>query len=67
MKKMKNYLESMSEEISITRCDQTLLLIIAALAGCIVGMLISPRKSICCGNGNGTQNYYGEDEFDEED
>lgn len=59
MKKMKEYLASMSETVSMTRKEQTLALVIAMLSGCILGMLISPRKSICCGNGNGTQNYYG--------
>ncbi len=59
MKKIKNYLETMSETVSMTRKEQTLMLALAMLAGCVLGMLISPRKSICCGNGNGTQNYYG--------
>lgn len=59
MKKIKNYLEFMSETVSITRKEQTLVLALAMLAGCVLGMLISPRKSIYNANGNGTQYYYG--------
>lgn len=59
MKKLKAYLETMSETVSLTKREQTLMLALAALAGCVLGMLISPRKSLCCGNSNGTQNYYG--------
>lgn len=67
MKKIKEYFASMSETVSMTRKEQTLALVLAMLAGCILGMLISPRKSICCGNGNGTQNYYGPAGLDEPD
>lgn len=59
MKKLKAYLETMSETVSMTKREHTLMLALAVLAGCVLGMLISPRKSLCCGNGNGTQNYYG--------
>lgn len=59
MKKIKNYLEFMSETVSTTRKEQTLVLAFAMLAGCVLGMLISPKKTIYNGNGNGTQYFYG--------
>ncbi|MCM1282027.1 MAG: hypothetical protein NC180_05035 [Muribaculaceae bacterium] len=67
MKKIREYGETMSEIISITRKEQTLLLVIAALAGCVLGMLVSPRKSICCGNGNGAHHHYGVEDMEEEE
>ncbi|MCM1105581.1 MAG: hypothetical protein NC355_01430 [Blautia sp.] len=67
MKKIREYGETMSEIISITRKEQTLLLIIAALAGCVLGMLISPRRLLCCGNGNGASHYYGAEDMEDEE
>lgn len=65
MGKMKEYMNSLSETIVMTRKDKVFFMVLAALAGCLVGMLISPRKTICCGNGNGTTNYYQPQEEEE--
>lgn len=54
MKKMRNFFDSLSESVTITKKDQLFMILIAALAGCIFGMLFSPRRNqaIVCGNGN---------------
>lgn len=67
MRKMKEYMNSLSETVTMTNKEKLLLAVLAALAGSLVGMLISPRKTICCGNGNGTTNYYQPDEDAEEE
>ncbi len=71
MKKIKAYMSTLSENIEMTKKDKLVLAVMAAMAGCLVGMLISPRKTICCGNDNGNQNYYSndwdDDAFDEEE
>ena len=55
MKKMKSFLDSLTETVIITKKDQLFMVLIAVLAGCIFGMLFSPRRNqaIICGNGNG--------------
>ncbi len=64
MKKMRNFLNSFSEPVTMTKKDQVLLILIAVLAGCIFGMFCSPRRNqaIVCGNGNGAQNFLEEPE-----
>ena len=53
MEKWKKRFESLSETITITKLDGSLLLAICALAGIIIGMLISPRKNAHYGCNNG--------------
>ena len=69
MQKIKEYLETLSESVTITKKEKLMTVAIAALSGMVLGMLLSPRKttSICCGNDNG--NYYpsDEDHFDDEE
>lgn len=66
MKKLKEYMSTLSENVEMTKKEKLMVIVLAALAGCLLGMLISPRKNICCGNGNGNQNYYP-DSWDEEE
>lgn len=71
MKKLKESLATLSETMTITKRDGTLAILVAAFAGVIIGMLVSPRKNIKlgCGNGNATTNNWGmddEDFFDDE-
>lgn len=44
MKKIKEFFADMTETVSVTKLDGTLIVAIAALSGVIIGMLISPRK-----------------------
>ena len=73
MQKWKERLETLTETVTITKLDGTLLLAICGLAGIIIGMLISPRKNAHygCNNGSTEINNFGtdaEDElFDEDD
>ncbi len=67
MKKIKTYWNSLSETMMITKKEHCLLLVISVLAGCIIGMLISPRKTICCGNGNGGEHHYYGPSGDDQD
>ena len=46
MKKIKEYFSNLTKE-------QLFLVGFAAALGCVIGMLISPRKTMCCGNANG--------------
>lgn len=71
MKKIEEFTETLPKEVTVTKLDFILSVLIGTLAGIIVGMLVSPRKntSIHCGNDNGN-NYFGEEggmEFFEED
>ena len=72
MKKLKEFFADMTESVSVTKLDGTLIVAIAALSGVIIGMLISPRKNAKYGCDNGT-NYItnnGEEDdwdWDEED
>lgn len=60
MEKFKNYLENLSETVTMTRKEQTLMLAVAALAGCVLGALISPHRTSLSGDGCVmTNNYYG--------
>ena len=66
MKKIKEFFADMTETVSVTKLDGTLIVAIAALSGVIIGMLISPRKNAKYGWGNG-KTYItnkGEDEWD---
>ena len=45
MKKLKEFFADMTESVSVTKLDGTLIVAIAALSGVIIGMLISPRKN----------------------
>ena len=54
MKKIKEFFADMTETVSVTKLDGTLIVAIAALSGVIIGMLISPRKNAKYGCGNGT-------------
>ncbi len=66
MKKIKKYLKTLGEPVTMTRKEKLMTVALAALAGMVLGMLLSPRKttSICCGNDNG--NYYTPDGEEEE-
>ena len=44
MNKIKTYWDSLSETIVLTKKEHCLLLTVAALLGCIIGMLVSPRR-----------------------
>ncbi len=63
MKKVKEFAAALPKEITITKLDFVLGVLIGALAGIVVGMLVSPRKNISvhCGNDNGNH-YFGEDD-----
>lgn len=66
MKKIKEFFADMTETVSVTKLDGTLIVAIAALSGVIIGMLISPRKNAKYGCGNGTTyiTNNGEDDWD---
>ena len=68
MEKWKERLETLSETVTVTKLDGTLLLAICGMAGIIIGMLISPRKNARygCNNGNTEINHFDED-WDDED
>ena len=68
LEKLRNFCKTLSESITMTKMDGLLTVIAAALAGCIVGMLISPRRNQTIGCGNGCQSnfYEGDDELEEE-
>ena len=67
MEKWKKRFETLSETITITKLDGSLLLAICGLAGIIIGMLISPRKNAHYGCNNGTTeiNNFGNDSDEE--
>lgn len=69
VEKLRNFCKTLSESITMTKMDGLLTVIVAALAGCIVGMLISPRRNQTIGCGNGCQSnfYEGDDEWEEEE
>lgn len=56
MKQIKRLMQTLPEDVTLTRIDFVLAVAIGALAGTIVGMLISPRKymHIGCDNNNHT-------------
>lgn len=68
MERMKNYLSMLSESITVTKLDGLLAVLTALLAGCVIGMVISPRKNqtFGCGNGCHRHFYREEDECEEE-
>ena len=68
-KNKRNFLRIMTETVSVTKLDGTLIVAIAALSGVIIGMLISPRKNAKYGCGNGTTyiTNNGEDDWDWDD
>lgn len=67
--KNKRIFADMTETVSVTKLDGTLIVAIAALSGVIIGMLISPRKNAKYGCGNGTTyiTNNGEDDWDWDD
>ena len=68
MKKLKEFFADMTETVSVTKLDGTLIVAIAALSGVIIGMLISPRKNAKYGCDNGTTYITnGEDDWDWDD
>ena len=69
MIKIKVFFADMTETVSVTKLDGTLIVAIAALSGVIIGMLISPRKNAKYGCGNGTTyiTNNGEDDWDWDD
>ena len=54
MKKLKEFFADMTESVSVTKLDGTLIVAIAALSGVIIGMLSSPLKISKYGCDNGT-------------
>lgn len=70
MEKIKHYGNALSETVTLTKLDGLLAVLVAALAGCVIGMLVSPRSIKTFGCGNGCHHYYasldGEDEEDED-
>ena len=46
MKKIKEYLAAIPEQITVTRTEGILIVTICALVGVIIGMLCSPRKNV---------------------
>ncbi len=46
MKKFKEYLAAIPEQVTVTRMEGILIVTICALAGVIIGMLCSPRKNV---------------------
>lgn len=69
MSKLKEFFKDMSETVAVTKLDGVLVVTIAALAGVIVGMLLSPRKNtkFGCGNGNTTVHNWNDDEEERDD
>ena len=67
MKKWKEYLDTLTESVTITKLDVTLFFLVGTLAGIIVGMLISPRKNARYGCNNGTTEIHNWHEPLEED
>lgn len=69
MSKLKEFFKDISETVTVTKLDGALVVAIAALAGVIVGMLISPRKNtkFGCGNGNTTVHNWNDDEEEWDD
>ena len=65
MNKIRTFMESLTESVTMPKKEKLMTVLLAALTGALLGMLFSPRKNICCGNGNG--NYYGTDEASEEE
>lgn len=68
MKKLKEFWSTLPENVTFTRLDGFLIIAISVLAGVIIGMLCSPRKSITagCGNGPTTINNLGTEEEDDD-
>ena len=69
MKKLKEFWKTLPETVTVTRLDGILIVTICALAGVIIGMLCSPRKTISIGCGNEANEIHGlggEDVSDEQ-
>ena len=64
MKKIKEFFADMTETVSVTKLDGTLIVAIAALSGVIIGMLITKYG---CGNGTTYITNNGEDDWDWDD
>ena len=57
MKRSVNMIKNMPEELHVSKVDFLLTVVISAVAGAIIGMLISPRKNMIWGiYGNPTYN-----------
>lgn len=52
MSKVKEYLNTLSDTVVITKKEHWLLILTAALAGCVAGMLLSPNKTVYCNCGD---------------
>lgn len=52
MKRMREFFSDLSGTIAVTKLDGVLIVAVSALAGMILGMLCSPRKTTRWYNGN---------------
>lgn len=57
MKKMKDMLNSLSEEVSVTKLDLALGVTAGVLFGMVVGLLTSPKGKRIIGSNNNSNNY----------
>lgn len=48
MNKIKAYWNTLSDTVVTTKKEHWLLILSAALCGCVIGMLLSPKKIIYC-------------------
>lgn len=52
MNKIKAYWNTLSDTVVTTRKEHWLLILSAVLCGCVIGMLLSPKKIIYCDCGD---------------
>ncbi len=71
MEKIREFWSTMDEECTVTKLDGLLAVLVAALFGCVTGMLLSSRSAKTYGCGNGCHHYHasldGESEEDEDE
>lgn len=53
MKKIKEFLNTLSETTTVTKKEYLLVVTVATLLGMVIGMLCSPRKNMKIGSDNG--------------
>lgn len=68
MNKIKSWVKSLPEEVTLTKMDLVLTIGIGVLSGIIIGILTSPKgdRTMGCNNGN-TENFYNSDCLDEKE